>query len=713
MGRIRSSLVICLVLAAPLSVALAAGPLDTFRTVKEEGRVATQVEDLPGRIQACEAFLAAHPTFEDLKPVRETLAEAYLETGTFAPARVGRLFEELAAADPDGYPGPAGFVERYYLKHTLPLDSAQRLLAQARAQSAKRRADLADVEDKRQRERQELSIAYAEADLERLDGALRLVHGDAAGAIPPLERAQAGLEAIPHDILLRADGVKTVPTLPGGLLDETRLALGVAYLRTGKKELAAAQAGQILGFFNEDLQKKWQAELDRGLGTVRPPGVAITADPLPAQEFTLKMLDGKQVKLSDYRGRFVILDFWATWCHWCLLEMPLLDRFQKAHAKDVVLLTINTDRFENRPNILPVLERLNLAPPVLIEDPEQLSQYQYGALPSIYLVDREGRVAFAKTGYDPETKEKLTALVSSMLEGKPAPGRTLLTLETAPQGFGLRFKAPLAGRRSAVAIAPPLGTGGGEVGILGASGLERWSADGEPRGTKALEGSWWRGLETTDLDGDGRREWVGLGYDALVVTDAEGSAYWDRSFQDEVTFGRFAPAGEAGRQGMVIQSGKEIVALGTTSGTTWKTERLDGIEAIGSDPRGTLLVQKEGTLLALDASGKLSAAGTEVPRSRDFAGRMAVGAGTIDFFTGTWDREPILGHDVDGDGREDIVLIGYRSVRAFAADGRLLLRIDGGEERILSAGLGKLDGRPGDEIALLIDKYGLVVLGRN
>jgi hypothetical protein len=91
---------------------------------------------------------------------------------------------------------------------------------------------------------------------------------------------------------------------------------------------------------------------------------------------------------------------------------------------------------------------------------------------------------------------------------------------------------------------------------------------------------------------------------------------------------------------------------------------------------------------------------------------MAVGEGTIDFFTGTWDRKPILGHDVDGDGREDIVFIGSRSVRAFAADGRPLLRIDGGEERILSSDIGNLDGLPGDEIALLIDKYGLVVLGR-
>lgn len=713
MGRLVSSLGLSPVLAVAVSAALAAGPLDTFRTVKEEGRAAAQVDALPGRIQACEAFLAAHPTFEDLKPVREALVEAYLETGTFDPGRVGRLFEEIAAADPDGYPGPAGFVERDYLKHALPLDSAQRLLAQARPQLEQRRTRLADVEDKRERERQALSIAYAEADLERLEGALRLVHGDAAGAIPPLERALAGLDAIPHDILLRADGVKTVPTLPGGLLDDTRLALGVAYLRTGKKELAAAQAGQILGFFNEDLQKKWQAELDKGLGTVRPPGVAVTADPLPAQDFTLKTPDGKPVRLSDYRGKIVILDFWATWCHWCLLEMPLLDRFQKSHAQDVVLVTINTDSFENRPNIQPVLERLNLAPTVLYEDPEQLSQYQYGALPSIYLIDREGRVAFAKTGYDPETKEKLTALVSSMLEGKPAPGRTLLTLEKAPAGFGLRYKAPLAGRRSAVAIAPPLGQAGGEVGVLGAAGVERWSASGEPRGTQPLEGSWWRGLETTDLDGDGRREWVGLGYDTIVVTDAEGIVYWDREFQEQTTFGRFVPAGAAGRQGMVVQSGKEIVALGTTSTTTWKTERIDGIETIGSDPRGTLLVQREDALLALDASGTLAAAGAEVPRSREFAGRMAVGAGTIDFFIGPWDRKPTLGHDVDGDGKEDVVVIGNRSVRAFAADGRPLLRIDGGEERILSADLGNLDGRPGDEIALLIDKYGLVVLGRN
>ena len=689
------------------------GALETWRAVKEEGRAAVKVQDLPGRIEKCEAFLKAHPTFEDRRPVLEALADAYLDSGSFDPSRVGELFEEISAVDTNDTWGPLGLVERYYLKHALPLASAQRLFAMTLERLPRARATLVDIKDKEWRESRDLYLRRREVKLEELDGMVRLVHGDNAGAIAPLERALKGCDALPHDILIRAHAVTTpIGALNTGLFDATHLGLALAYLRNGKKELALGQYRKLVTTFTEERQKNWDAEVRKGLGLSPRGGTTVTAEPAPAADFKLKDLDGKEVKLSDFRGKVVILDFWATWCGWCLKEMPLLDKFQKAHPKDVVLLTINTDRFESRVNIKPTLERLNLSPIVLLEDPEQLTAYQYSALPSLYVVDPAGQLGMAKTGYDPETGEKLTALVSGMLEGKPTPGQTLITIETAPAGFGLRWKQPLAGRVDVVAIGAATAREPGEIGAIGLQGLMRWTAAGAPLGRKPLEGSWWRGLESTDLDGNGTREWVATDYFTVHVLDTEGVAYWDHQMGDQVEFVRFAPSADTGYQEVIVKAGKAIAALGVNSKVVWQTDRIPDLKVVKPDIGSGVVYQSGNMLKSLDARGKVVREEGDVPAGRKFAGRLALGHGWLDFFTGPWDPVPSLLYDVDGDGAKDIVILGDSSVRAYKPDGALILALDTGEASIKAFAMGDLDGKPGDELALVIDKYGLVVLGR-
>jgi len=63
-----------------------------------------------------------------------------------------------------------------------------------------------------------------------------------------------------------------------------------------------------------------------------------------AVDMTLTSLDGKQIKLSDYRGKWVLVNYWATWCPPCREEMPELQAFHDAHAKiDAVVLGLNTE----------------------------------------------------------------------------------------------------------------------------------------------------------------------------------------------------------------------------------------------------------------------------------------------------------------------------------------------------------------------------------
>ena len=101
-------------------------------------------------------------------------------------------------------------------------------------------------------------------------------------------------------------------------------------------------------------------------------------------DFTLEDLAGNEVRLSDLRGKVVLVNFWATWCGPCRMEMPILQRFERTHAdKGVIVLAVSTDRFNDRSQIKPFLEENNFDFKVLLEDPEQLTGYDYQGIPAL------------------------------------------------------------------------------------------------------------------------------------------------------------------------------------------------------------------------------------------------------------------------------------------------------------------------------------------
>ena len=91
-----------------------------------------------------------------------------------------------------------------------------------------------------------------------------------------------------------------------------------------------------------------------------------TTDQPPAEDFALKALDGKIHRLSDYRGRVVLVSFWATWCAECVLEMPLIQTLSASFPeKEFIVLAINVDE---EPNLVATfVEQHNLTFPVLLE----------------------------------------------------------------------------------------------------------------------------------------------------------------------------------------------------------------------------------------------------------------------------------------------------------------------------------------------------------
>ena len=118
-----------------------------------------------------------------------------------------------------------------------------------------------------------------------------------------------------------------------------------------------------------------------------------------APDFALKDGDGKLVHLSDYRGKVVILDFWATWCGPCRIEIPWfmdLQRKNKDRGFEVLGVAMDDEGWEV---VKPFLAELGVNYRVMVGD--DLTAQMYGgvdALPTTFLIDRDGRVAAVHVG---------------------------------------------------------------------------------------------------------------------------------------------------------------------------------------------------------------------------------------------------------------------------------------------------------------------------
>lgn len=141
-----------------------------------------------------------------------------------------------------------------------------------------------------------------------------------------------------------------------------------------------------------------------------------------ASDFALPDVEGRTVRLSDFLGKKVVLiNFWATWCAPCQGEMPHLERLYATYRdQGFVVLGVSMDGPESVANVAPMVRRLGLSYPVLLdEETRVVGMYNpKRAAPFNVLIARDGTIARTREGYSAGDEAEIEADVKRLLGGE-------------------------------------------------------------------------------------------------------------------------------------------------------------------------------------------------------------------------------------------------------------------------------------------------------
>jgi len=138
-------------------------------------------------------------------------------------------------------------------------------------------------------------------------------------------------------------------------------------------------------------------------------GSAITATGKPAPALSLPALDGHTVSLADYRGKTVVIAYWASWCSPCRAEMPILNRlYQRGRNTDheFEILAVSVD--EDRAAAQSFVHETGMTYPVLLDPGEKtVDAFHVESVPSLVVVDPAGQIIFGRSGFDQRAEIEL------------------------------------------------------------------------------------------------------------------------------------------------------------------------------------------------------------------------------------------------------------------------------------------------------------------
>jgi peroxiredoxin len=172
-----------------------------------------------------------------------------------------------------------------------------------------------------------------------------------------------------------------------------------------KKRRLIVRAGILIGFVAMIIYVLYSSIFNNDNGMVS------RGDQAP--DFQLQTLDGKTVRLSDYRGQGVFLNFWATYCPPCKKEMPYMqNQYEKFKDKGVTILAVDVG--EPKLTVEKFVKRYGLTFPILLDEKEEvIDLYGVGAIPVTFLIDKNGKVVDRITASltEEDIKEYMTQIM--------------------------------------------------------------------------------------------------------------------------------------------------------------------------------------------------------------------------------------------------------------------------------------------------------------
>ena len=146
-------------------------------------------------------------------------------------------------------------------------------------------------------------------------------------------------------------------------------------------------------------------------GCSAPPPAASTG---AAMDFSAKNLDGKVVKLSDFRGKMVLVNFWAVWCGPCQEEIPeLVDLYKNYRDKGFVILGVSDP--SDLSEIKTFVAQHKMDYPIVIDPGAISDEYSVVGFPTSILIDRNGKIVKKFTGYSPDMIKRIEFQIQKMI----------------------------------------------------------------------------------------------------------------------------------------------------------------------------------------------------------------------------------------------------------------------------------------------------------
>jgi thiol-disulfide isomerase/thioredoxin len=153
---------------------------------------------------------------------------------------------------------------------------------------------------------------------------------------------------------------------------------------------------------------------------IKPGEFIPAAAPQPAPEMSFTGLDGKPVALADFKGKFLILNLWATWCRPCLKEMPSLDKLQASLAPALTVLAVSEDH-GGAAVVGPFIAEHDLGAIRIGLDPrsDAIHTLHTRGLPTSLVIDRDGQVLGKVEGGADWDSDQLRAVLTKLMPVSP------------------------------------------------------------------------------------------------------------------------------------------------------------------------------------------------------------------------------------------------------------------------------------------------------